>query len=383
MRLRQYAGLSILLVVSVIVALYMVLPDPATPGATEPVDDITVKGIIGGKIAFFQDPSVIEILKEKYGLTVEYKRVPSIDMVEECVDGLDYCWPSSQIAGELIGQKFAPVSLRSEIIFNSPITFYTWAPIADALIAQGIVVKEGDVYYLDDLPKLVQWISEGKQWSEIGVPQLYGTVSIISTEPTRSNTGNSWAALLANTLNDGQVVNNATVDGIAPQLHPFFNRLSQNTSTQLFEAFMTQGMGAYPICVLYESNLLEYVQANPSESVLQEVRDEVRTLYPRPTVWSSQPMLALTPGGERLITALRDPEIQALGWSHHGFRTGVPIVQNDVAMIPVTGLPADIDSVISMPRPDVMDQIIATLSNETVQTSPGTPAAAYRRDDTS
>src|SRR5687767_12888689 len=131
MKLRQYAGLSILLVVSVIVAIFMLLPEEdATPNTVRP-DDITVDGIIGGKIAFLQDPAVVSILKERYGLTVEFKRVPSIDMVKECVDGLDYCWPSSQIAGELIGQKFAPVSLRSEIIFNSPITFYTWAPIAD------------------------------------------------------------------------------------------------------------------------------------------------------------------------------------------------------------------------------------------------------------
>ena len=74
MKPRQYAGLAILLIVAVIVAAAEFWPTPEYRGAGAPApepDPITVTGIIGGKIAFLQDPEVTTLLKQKYGLTVE------------------------------------------------------------------------------------------------------------------------------------------------------------------------------------------------------------------------------------------------------------------------------------------------------------------------
>jgi hypothetical protein len=108
--------------------------------------------------------------------------------------------------------------------------------------------------------------------------------------------------------------------------------------------------------------MIEYNLSHPSQDVQDYVRQNVRTLYPKPTVWTSQPLLALTPGGQRLMTALRDPEIQRLGWEHHGFRTAVPGVINNIAALNATGVPQSIDSVIPMPGPAAMDIIIQSLS---------------------
>ena len=84
-------------------------------------------------------------------------------------------------------------------------------------------------------------------------------------------------------------------------------------------------------------------------------------LQPRPTVWSSHSIFAFTPLGDRLLEALRDPELQRLAWEQHGFRSGLIGVQNDPAVLDVVGVPATIEQVIPMPKPAVMDQIIACL----------------------
>jgi hypothetical protein len=374
MKPRQYAGLAILLTVAIIVAAVKLWPDSSSghPGIPDPPEPITVTGIIGGKIAFLQDPEVTTLLKEKYGLTVEFRRLGSIEQIQQCKVGIDYCWPSSQNAGETIKNQLGSSVLASEIIFNSPIVMYTWAPIADALVDQKIVEKSGDTYYIADLSRLIGMINQGTPWSGIGLSQLYGPVRILTSDPTQSNTGNSFAGLLANTLNNGIVVDQTSVQAVTPQLQEFFGRLGllPDTTTLLFEQFLSLGIGACPVIAAYESNMIEYVLSHSSQDAQDYVRQNVRTLYPKPTVWTSQPMIALTPGGQRLMTALRDPEIQRLGWEHHGMRTAVPGVINNVAALNITGVPQSIDSVIPMPGPAAMDIIIQTLSGPPAASTP-------------
>jgi hypothetical protein len=121
-------------------------------------------------------------------------------------------------------------------------------------------------------------------------------------------------------------------------------------------------MGAYPVIAGYESSLIEFSLANQDE--LDLIRSEIRLLYPRPTVWSSHPMIALTANGERLIEALKDEEIQRIAWESHGFRSGLLGVQNDPDVLDVAGVPATIDSVMPLPRAAVMERIIQALSPE-------------------
>lgn len=362
---RNYAGLGILTIVVLIVALTQINRDKHK-------DSLVVDGLIGGKIAFLQDPDVVNYLENEYGLTVTAKRVGSFDQIDQCVAPLDFCWPSSETAGALMEAKLGASALDCQIIFNSPIVMYTWTPIADALIAQGIVEQRGDTLYLTDLAKLVEMIDNQVQWSAIGLSDLYGTISIRSSDPTASNTGNSFVGLLANTYNGGQVVDETTVDTILPLLQAFVSRMGliPDTTTEMFDQFFTLGMGAAPIIVAYESNLIEYALTHPTASNQKYISDNVRTLYPEPTVWSSQPMCALTEGGMRLIEALRDPEIQRLGWEDHGFRTGVPGITNNPKAVPVPGVPGVVLSIIQMPKPAVMIRIIQYLEGSSVTSNP-------------
>jgi hypothetical protein len=331
-------------------------------GGREPV---VVGGYLGGeKESFLKDQDVQAILRDRYGLTVDGTTLGSLEMVSDAVrltDDDDFLWPSSQVAAALYRQRQGKV-VKFENIFNSPIVLYSWTPVTDALIRQGIVRKEGEAYYVTDLSRLVGAAQERKRWSELGVPQLTERVSVRSSDPVLSNSGNMFFGLLANTLNGGSVVNTASLPRVLPQLKAYRDAqgFMEQRSSDLFQQYLTTGMGAYPLVAGYESQMIEFGLQN--EQVYSAgLKDRVRILYPKPTVWSSHPLIARTPEGARLLDALKDPEIQRIAWERHGFRSGLAGVQNDPKVLKVIGVPATVDSITEMPGPDVMNRIIAAL----------------------
>jgi hypothetical protein len=365
MKARKFAGLGLLIAVALIIGGIRFNGNGDDTPPSGPGSDITVTGITTvGKIAFLNDADVNRILKDKYGITVTVeKEIPSNAMVDECVDRsdeLDFCWTSSETAGEQMKQRSAPGPAGSAVIFNSPIVLYTWAPIADALIAQGIVEKTGDTYYVADFSKLIEITCNGTRWSDIGLAQLYGSVKIYSTDPASSNSGNSFAGLLANMFNGGEVVDESTVNGVIPQVRNIFNcmGLLKDTTLPLFEDFLNLGIGSAPIIVAYESYLIAFSLEHQSAASQEYIRDNVRTLYPKPTVWTTQPLVAFSEEGERFMNALRDPEIQGIGWKLYGFRPGRAIEPIDLSVVNLPGVPETFDSIIHMPKPEVMDQLI-------------------------
>jgi len=326
---------------------------------------LAVKGYIGGeKLGFMSDPKVQEIIAKKYGLSVDFQKAGSLEMVQGNIAGLDFLWPSSQIAIELHRSKVGNV--HSEIIFNSPIVLYSWDIVADVLIRIGIVKRINEVYYIVDMPKLIKTINEGKKWSELGLSDLYGNVTVFCTDPTKSNSGNMFSGLLANILNNGKVANDSDLANIMPTIVEFFSRLGymEHSSADLFDQFLKMGVGAYPMIVGYENQLVEFSIQN--EKYIDLLKSRIRTLYPKPTVWSSHPIIALNDNGSKLIEALKDEEIQKLAWEKHGFRSGVVGMVNPIDILNVIGIPSTIDSVTPMPPFPIMQKIIETLSSQNI-----------------
>mgnify|MGYP007116389978 CR=1 FL=1 len=56
-----------------------------------------------------------------------------------------------------------------------------------------------------DMEQLVALMESGAQWSDVGLPELYGSVTVGTTDPAKSNSGNMFAGLLANVLCGGSV----------------------------------------------------------------------------------------------------------------------------------------------------------------------------------
>lgn len=322
---------------------------------------VELKGLIGGeKQGLLQDEQVIKILKIKYGITISFKTAGSLDMANNPGDS-DFIFPSSQLALEIYEEAKGVGTAKSKTIFNSPIVLYSWGPVVDALSKQGMVKKTGQSYYVVDFPKLIDFIEQGKKWSDIGLPELYGKMAIISTDPTRSNSGNMFYGLLANILNKGDVVDEASVQPILPKLKSFYSKLGylENSSSKLFDSYLNKGMGENPIIVGYENQLEEFATQNPD--LWKNVKDKVRILYPLPTVWSSHQLITITPKASLLIDAMSDKDIQKIAWEKHGFRTGISGIVNDTKVLQIVGIPESVDQILPMPKAKIMEEIIKAL----------------------
>ena len=282
-------------------------------------------------------------------------------MADRDLTNMDYLFPSSQVAEELIKKKQGKLIQKSETVLNSPLVFISWGEVVDAFVKEGIFKKVDNTYYTVDTQKFLNLMMEGKEWSSVGLPDLYGNVTVISTHPSKSNSGNMFAGLLANMINNGKVVDEKSLPTVLPKVNTFYSKLGylESSSGDLFEQFLKTGMGAKPIIVGYENQLVEFAALNPDE--WEQVKDEIRIVYPTPTVWSEHPVIALNDKGERLIQILSDPEVQKLAWKEHGFRTGLSGVENNPDDLVMKGLPKTIKSIIPMPTPEVMEKIVDTL----------------------
>ena len=311
----KWIGLIILLAVIGAAAVYLLLGGGPQP---EPA---VLRGYVGGeKIGLLEDEAVQDILERNYGLTLDYAKAGSLDMVTADHEGRDFLFPSSQTALEYYQQLYGAPD-RSQIVFNTPIVLYTHRPILEAFQKEGLVTERDGVYYMD-MAGLVAEIEAGTAWADLGLPELYGTVAVNTTDPVRSNSGNMFAGLLANVLCGG-VADEDSVEAVLPRLQAIFEKLGymEASSSDLFDQFLKTGMGAKPMIAGYENQLLEFAVENPED--WEQLKDDIVLIYPTPTVWSSHIYIALDEAGEAGIDALLDEEIQRLAWENHGFRTEV------------------------------------------------------------
>jgi hypothetical protein len=361
--MRKFLGLMILLAVAGVAAFYFMLTKGENSIGTSLAEKekITVIGKAGSeKTGFLHSESARKIFAS-HGIHVDARQAGSVEMVKDAPTGLDFLWPASQVNLEYFRMANGDI-LHAADIFNSPIVLYSWDIVTDALIARGIVEHRGGVYYVVDLSKLLSWIMAKKQWKDIGLNQLYGSMIIRTTDPGKSNSGNMFAALVANTLNNGEVVTADTLNAVLPKVRVFYLRLGhmERSSGVLFDMFLQQGVGAYPIIVGYENQIVEYSLAH--REAIPLLKEKIRVLYPIPTVWATHPCVALTANGKLFLDVLKNAKIQKIAWEQHGFRSGILGVENDPSILEVAGLPRSIDGVIPTPNAPVMTTITDSLS---------------------
>lgn len=364
MKPRQRLGALLLVTVIAVVGITMSgLGDRLVRSSDSADSELTVVRGYGGqlKVNFLDDPEVAAILADRYGLEVDITKAGSIEMLCDLpLEEMDFIWAGDQ-SSLGIYRDCGGTMVRSDNVYNSPIVLYSWTPVVDALVAEGIARPEAGGAYSVDFARLAAEVSAGTAWADLGLPALHGRVTVHTTDPARSNSGYLFAGLLANAMNGGDVVDATSVRPLLPEIGQVFARLGymEETSGDLFEQFLTTGMGAKPLVAGYESQLLEFLLANPDYR--DQVGEQVRVLYPQPTVWASHPMVARTAEGAQLLDALMDPEIQRLAWDRHGQRAGVAGVANDTAAMAIPGLLPSITSVVDMPAPAVMTGILDTI----------------------
>lgn len=331
-------------------------------------DQVTLWGFIGGeKLDLVRNPKIRALLSDRYGLDLDARRAGSIEMVSDPAlirQQPQWLWPASSVMVQLARRNGLNVR-RDDTVFNSPLVLYSWSPIAEALEKARFVERRENAYYIVKMAELMEAVLKGLSWRELGVPDLYGRVIVTTTDPVKSNSGFSFAALLAN-LFAGDVANTQTLARDGAKIAAVFARMGykEASSGTHWNSYLTEGMGGKPLIAAYESQLVEFILANPERwNALKSQRMRPVMLYPSPTVTSAHPVLSLTASADPLVAALTDPDLQELAWSEHGFRGRLGSVGRGGPS--VEGLSPTISSLVPMPDAPTMLALIERLSAPT------------------
>ncbi len=383
MNKKRVIGIVIFVLIIVGVIAYKIFKDD-----TVSIGNLTTIYVAtgGGKEDFLADERINEILKKKYKLNVVYDtwsngKTVSLPLIRESVglgngsaEGLtvrsenaskyDVLFTSDQRFYDYY--KLQPnrenneadryTVLEGGLTLNTPIVIYSWGKIVDALMKEGIVTQTEGVYYITDMNKLMNYILEGKKWSDVGIPELYGTINIASTDPVTSSPGATYYGLLLSILSEANINENSLSNNL-PKLKEFYNKSGymNNTPADLFERYLKTGMGGEPMIVDYEKSIIDFANSNPTG--FNEVKDDIRILYPSPTIWNSHCLAIFTEDGKLLYKAFEDPEIQQIAWTKYGFRMGITGGVYDVSGLGIA-VPKSITSTVTSLKMDTYNKLI-------------------------
>src|ERR1700687_897037 len=134
--------LLILLVIGVAFAIYVSSTQQRAQRAAQRAASqvVTVTGLIGSeKKEYLTDPRVLEILT-KHGINLKVETVGSREMAARTdLKNYDFVFPAGVPGATKIAQ--ATGVKKSSSPFFTPMTIASWKPIAEILIANGIVTK--------------------------------------------------------------------------------------------------------------------------------------------------------------------------------------------------------------------------------------------------
>ena len=284
--------------------------------------EVSLRGLIGSeKETFFADPRVQKALALQ-GITVNVEKAGSRAIAGRYdATEFDFGFPS----GAPAAQQLRSLSKASNVYtpFYTPIVFASWRPIAEILVANGMAAKQGDFYFIVDMPGLLAAVEKGTRWKELKSSSAFPTsksVLVNSTDVRTSNSAAMFLSLASYIANNQQIVQSQEdVDRVMPIVAPLFLRqgFQEQSSAGPFEDYLALGMGKAPLLVAYESQMVEFWLKNP-----ERLKADMVLLYPKPTVYSKHVLVPYTPAGARLGAALEsDPALRELA-HEYGYRTG-------------------------------------------------------------
>jgi hypothetical protein len=307
MKYRFLVGLACLLVAAGIIWVV---------GHSKPLPVMTVKGYIGGsKASLMNDPEVKKILLDSYHLQVSFTTLGGREELSPGMDLSDFIWPATELPIEQYKRDHGGTANYDSVLL-SPIVMYSWEPVADGLSKAGFIEKRTDGIYYADMGKFAPALVDHKL-----VPQqVQGSANYVvvsMSDPTKSNSGEIFAAMLAKSL---QKATGMKFDEASAIVTTYVDELGyeEPKTADLFKHCLATGVGACPIFVGYESLLPDYAGEHNIEC---NALKTLKAIYPVPTMWATHPMIANTPGGAALLKAMHDTDIQRIAVERHGFRS--------------------------------------------------------------
>ena len=282
----------------------------------------TVEGVVGSeKVAFFEDERVRDAFAQ-HGLDVRVTKSGSWRMAT--LPGLaenDFAFPASEIAAQHISTQVEGVTGTHQPFF-SPMAIATFEPVVELLAANGVASRDGQGRWQVDMAAYLRLVEADTRWNQLpGAEATYPSprnVLITSTDIRTSNSAGMYLALAAYVRNGNAVIaDRATADRELPLLERLFTAqgYSGASSTAPFDDYLSQGMGAVPMVMIYEGQFLEE-QIKPGS----RIQPNMVLAYPTPTIFSKHTGVTFSAEGERVMQLLETDPVLAGLLAEHGFR---------------------------------------------------------------
>jgi hypothetical protein len=358
--------LSILLVVGVALAAFVSFQRQQAQHAADAARAaiVTVHGLIGSeKKAYLTDPRVLAILR-KNGVDLQVETAGSREMTTRTdLANYDFVFPAGEPAAKkLMALRHVSTSFSP---FYTPMTVASWKPIADILIADGVVKKQGADYYIVDMAKLIKAMAAHERWNELPAHAAYDvgkSILVSSTDVRTSNSAAMYLSLASYLLNGNAIVQDQDqVRAVLPTAEQLFLRqgYQESSSAGPFDDYTTIGMGKSPLVMIYEAQFIEYAVEH------KDARDpNMVLLYPKPTVFTKHELIPLDDKGSKLGNLLvTDPDLQKLA-NEHGLRTSDPTYARSLWRSSGVHVPDNVIDVVDPPSYEILESMIRQIQQK-------------------
>jgi hypothetical protein len=344
--------------IGVLVAIVISIQSRTASGASGNLT--VVRGVIGSeKLPYFSDPEVIGIFK-KNGLNVKVDTAGSRQIATSFdLSHYDFAFPAGVPAADKI--RLARKINTSYSPFYTPMAIASYKPIAQLLVNAGVAQDQGG-WYSFDVAKYLALVAANKRWSDLPNNTTYPTsksILITSTDIRTSNSAAMYLAIASYIANGNNIVQNATQGAaVLPQVEPLFLRqgYTQTSSEGPFQDYLTIGIGATPMVMIYEAQFVARAASNDGS-----ITKDMVLMYPSPTVFSKHTIVPLTPVGDRAGRLLQtDPDLQRLAIKY-GFRTSDTAAFTKFTSTHKVVLPPNLFNVIEPPSFDALESMITTI----------------------
>ena len=318
-----------------------------------------VTGVIGSeKREYFEDPEVVDRLTE-LGFTVNFTTAGSRRIANETnLAQQDFVFPSSGPAAQKITDQDSNYSV--EYPFFSPMAVATFKPIARILEKEGVATEAAGKYTLD-VGEFITLTQQGKRWRDFGNTfPSQRNVQVATTDIRTSNSAAMWLAILAWEFGESNPDKADDIGWLTNQIAPFFTGqgYTQSSSAGPFADYLSQGMGAVPMVLVYEAQFLGEQMKESSR-----LKDDMVLMHLEPTVLANHGIVGISPEGKELAQALAsDQELQQLA-AWHGFRPATGDYLTTAMEGHGLGSPAHYDNSVDPPSFDRMEKLIEGVGN--------------------
>jgi hypothetical protein len=355
--------LTLMLLAGVGYAIYLAITESTNTKAVSEQSQALreIKGVIGSeKEDFFHDPQTVAALaKLNLKVTVEKSGSREIATIANLATKYDFAFPAGVSAAEKI--KRDQNIKKSMQPFFTPMVIASWKPIAEILIANNIVKKRGDAYYIVDMPALFDLIINEKRWTDLlGSEQYPANKSILvaTTDVRTSNSAAMYLALASYIFNNNTIVQNEIqIVPLVSKLASLFSRqgFAENSTEIPFQDYLTMGMGKSPLVMIYEAQFLREVAKAKNSAITANMV----LLYPEPTLFTKHVFIPFNADAEKLANALmNDEELQKIAVQHGLRTTNAALFAKGNSFVS----PPDLVNVIDAPSYEMLEAMINQVS---------------------